>query len=41
VGLIASDKRSFKDFGKEKPIASNEAVEGRANDRCVEMLIVN
>jgi len=41
VGLIASDRLSFKGFGKEKPVASNETVEGRAQNRRVEILIIN
>ncbi len=41
VGLIATDRVSFKGFGKEKPVASNETVEGRAQNRRVEILIVN
>jgi len=41
VGLIASDRLTFKGFGKEKPVASNETVEGRAQNRRVEILIVN
>lgn len=41
IGLISSDRLSFKGFGKEKSVATNEAVEGRAQNRRVGILIIN
>lgn len=41
VGNIDSSRIQFKGFGKNKPVASNETVEGRAQNRRVEILIIN
>ncbi|MGJ8692401.1 MAG: OmpA family protein [Thalassotalea sp.] len=41
VSDIASDRVTFNGFGKDKPVASNETPEGRAENRRVEILIVN
>lgn len=41
VGLIPKDKVDSNGFGKNKPVASNETVEGRAENRRVEILIIN
>lgn len=41
VGLIAEDKVASNGFGKSKPVASNETVAGRAENRRVEILIIN
>lgn len=41
VSEIDSNKVTFNGFGKDKPVASNETPEGRAENRRVEILIVN
>jgi outer membrane protein OmpA-like peptidoglycan-associated protein len=41
VSDIDSSRVTFNGFGKEKPVASNETAEGRAENRRVEILIVN
>ncbi|MBA6292975.1 OmpA family protein [Colwellia sp. MB3u-70] len=41
VGLISKDKVDSSGFGKNKPVASNETAEGRAENRRVEILIIN
>lgn len=41
VSNIDSSKVSSTGYGKEKPVASNETAEGRAENRRVEILIVN
>lgn len=41
VGLIPKDKVDSSGFGKNKPVASNETAEGRAENRRVEILIIN
>ena len=41
VGLIPKDRVNSSGFGKNKPVASNETVEGRAENRRVEILIIN
>lgn len=41
VSDIDSERVTFNGFGKDKPVASNETPEGRAENRRVEILIVN
>lgn len=41
VSDIDNDKVTFTGYGKDKPVASNETPEGRAQNRRVEILIVN
>lgn len=41
VGNIDPSRITSKGYGKEKPVASNESAEGRAENRRVEVLIVN
>jgi len=41
VSDIDSNKVTFNGYGKDKPVASNETAEGRAENRRVEILIVN
>ena len=41
VGNIDVNRIQSNGFGKEKPVASNETVEGRAQNRRVEILIIN
>lgn len=41
VGLIPASRVEFGGHGKEKPVASNETVAGRAENRRVEVLIMN
>jgi outer membrane protein OmpA-like peptidoglycan-associated protein len=41
VGNIDYKRIESTGFGKEKPVASNETVEGRAENRRVEILIIN
>lgn len=41
VGDIEAIRVTSNGFGKEKPVASNESVDGRAQNRRVEILIVN
>ncbi|MDZ4261570.1 MAG: OmpA family protein, partial [Pseudomonadota bacterium] len=41
VGGIAADRVSSRGFGEAKPVASNETGEGRAENRRVEIKIVN
>jgi len=41
VGNIANTRIESRGYGKEKPVASNESVEGRAQNRRVEILIIN
>lgn len=41
VGNIVPSRIESKGFGEEKPVASNETVEGRAQNRRVEILIIN
>ena len=41
VGNIDASRITSNGFGKEKPVASNESVDGRAQNRRVEILIVN
>ncbi|WP_455203641.1 OmpA family protein [Kaarinaea lacus] len=41
VGKISSKRISAKGYGQEKPIASNQTAKGRAQNRRVEILIIN
>ncbi len=41
VGNIDTSRIQFKGYGKGKPVASNETAEGRAQNRRVEILIIN
>ncbi|MDT0581515.1 OmpA family protein [Brumicola blandensis] len=41
VSEIENSRVTFTGFGKDKPVASNETPEGRAENRRVEILIVN
>lgn len=41
VSNIDTNKVTFNGYGKDKPVASNETPEGRAQNRRVEILIVN
>ncbi|WP_412973300.1 OmpA family protein [Glaciecola sp. MF2-115] len=41
VSEIDGEKVTFNGYGKDKPVASNETPEGRAQNRRVEILIVN
>ncbi|MDN4504339.1 OmpA family protein [Alteromonadaceae bacterium BrNp21-10] len=41
VGLIPAELVEANGFGKDKPVASNETIPGRAENRRVEVLIVN
>lgn len=41
VGRIPKEKVDSNGFGKNKPVASNETVEGRAENRRVEILMIN
>lgn len=41
VGEITRDRLSSEGFGSERPVASNETPDGRAENRRVEILIVN
>lgn len=41
VGNIPIEKIEFQGYGKQRPVLSNETVEGRAANRRVEILIIN
>lgn len=41
VGKVSPERVQSNGYGKEKPVASNETAEGRAQNRRVEILIVN
>ncbi|MCW8090760.1 OmpA family protein [Alteromonas sp. ASW11-130] len=41
VGKISQERLSYEGFGEEKPVASNETPDGRAQNRRVEILIIN
>jgi outer membrane protein OmpA-like peptidoglycan-associated protein len=41
MGRISADRITYKGYGDTKPIASNKTEEGRAQNRRIELMIIN